>query len=241
MALNINDGSRDSRLTLDRRATGELEGAVPREHLDALAAARARVAPFDYEILRAASHRVTEEPEPTAPRARSWWSRLLPVMVLAATVLLVVRLGLPDDPREGTRTRGGAFLDTFVLQDGVGQPWEPGTVLSEGDRVQFAYSAEGHGDTLVLLSIDGEGRLTVFWPAEGDIPEPISPDGQHLLTDSIALDDAAGPECFAFFGLSSVAEAERLALDVYATGGAAGLRQLSWRDAAVDVVIIDKE
>lgn len=245
MAININDGTRPSRLTLDRRATGELEGEVPQDHREALAAAKARVAPFDFEILRAASHRVVEEPAAPPPEpARRWWSLLMPLLAAAAAMLLVVQIGIPDDPLpgEGNRNRGSAFLDTFVMQDGVGQPWEPGTVLTEGDFVQFAYSADGQGDTMVLLSIDGEGTLTVFWPAEGDIPEPVHPDGKALLEDSIELDGARGPEAFVvIFGTQTVQEAARLAEDIYETGGVSGLTRLASRDPAVDVVVIDKE
>ncbi|MFT5684869.1 MAG: hypothetical protein ACI8RZ_005814 [Myxococcota bacterium] len=248
MAININDGTRASHLTLDRRATGELEGEVPQAHRDVLAAAKARVAPFDFEILRAASHRVAQEnaaQRVAAPApARRWWSLLLPVLAAVTTMLLVIQIGIPDDPipDDGHRIRGGALLDTFVMQDGVGQPWEPGTVLAEGDFVQFAYSAESQGDTMVLLSIDGEGTLTVFWPAEGDTPEPVHPSGKGLLEDSIELDGAMGPEAFVvFFGIDSVEEVSRLAEDIYETGGPLGLTRLAQQDPTVDVVIIEKE
>jgi len=247
MAMNINDGTHASRLELDRRATGELDGPVPIEHLDLLEAAKSRVAPFDHEILRARSHRVSEDVPVVAPTPRPTrpWSIFLSILTVAAALVLVVRIIIPDKPipiEPGTHIRGGAFLDTFVLRDGVGQPWEPRDRLTEGDRVQFAYNASNTGDTMVLLSIDGEGTLTVFWPAEGDIPEPIEPTKLHLLEDSIELDDARGPETFVvFFSVSSVEEACLLAVNVYDTEGSEGLSRLAQHDPSIDVVIIDKE
>ena len=243
MALNINDGNRPSRLTLDQRATGEVDGPVPKAHLDALVAAKSAVAPFDYEILRARSHRVVEDaPAPAAAPIRPWWSVWVPLLALAAGLMLVVTIALPDDPVPGTRTRGDAFLNTFVMQDGVGQPWEAGTVLSEGDRVQFAYNANQTGETMVLLSIDGEGTLTVFWPASGDEPVAVVPQGTHLLEDSIELDGARGPEAFVIqFGVTSVEEARSLAVDVFDAEGPEGLQRLARQDRSIDVVIIEKE
>ena len=241
MSLPVNDGSRPSRLELDARAAGERPGPLPPAHAAELAAARAAMPPLDMTILRARAHRLSDSaPTPTPPPRRRWtWLWLSPLVLAAAAALLVVGL-----PRDGERTRGGAneaYLETFVLQDGVGRPWEPGTRLREGDRVQFAYNAQDQGDTLVLLSVDGEGTLSVFWPATGDVAEPVEPLGTHLLTASVELDDAAGPEVFvAVFGVETVAE---VASSVAAAQGAGGLDGVvALGDApSVVVVVVDKE
>ena len=247
MAININDGTRPDRLTLDRRVTGELEGEVPRAHRDALAVAKAQVAPFDYEILRSASHRLVTEPiaTPAAPEPTPyWWSMLMPVLAAAAAMLLMVQIGMTDAPlpSEVSRSCSDASLDTFLMRGGVGQTWTPGTVLTEGDFVQFAYSTDGLCDTLVLLSIDSEGTLAVLWPTKGDIPMSVPPDGTGRLEGSIALNSTRGPDTFvALFGTATVPEATRLAEDVYETGGVSGLSRLASQDPAIDVVVIDKE
>lgn len=239
----INDGARPSRLELDRRAAGELPGPVPATHSAELDGFRAQAPPLDLAILRARAHRITTDHDAAAPKpkpkpvAAAWWRWLLPVVPVLAALLVVVLL-----PRDGNRTRGSeSYLETFVLQDGVGQPWEPGVRLREGDRVQFAYNAQDQGDTLVLLSVDGEGTLSVFWPAEGDAAEPISPLGTHLLDDSIELDGATGPEVFvAFFGEPSVGAAVEAARAAHASAGTEGLRALH-AHPDITVVVIEKE
>jgi len=245
MSIPINDGSRPSRLELDARAAGERSGPVPDSHRQQLEAARAQLPPLDMVALRARAHRIPDEPLPSpAPTLDLWgWLRRLtpPLVVLAAAAAAVTLAVLPLDP--GTRLRGPAeaYLETFVLQDGVGQPWEPGVVLQEGDRVQFAYNAQEQGDTLVLFSIDGEGTLSVFWPASGEKPEAIEPLGTHLLTDSIELDGARGPEVFvAVFGAQSVSQATAPAQAAYDSEGASGLLALD-DDPATTVVVVDKE
>ncbi len=247
MTFSINDGTRVSRLALSRRATGELEGEVPQAHRDMLAAAKARVAPFDHEILRAASHRIVAEPAappPVPEPARRWGALLMPLLAAAAALLLMVQLGIHDDLLAGgdSRSRRSARLEAVVVHDGLEQPWIPGTVLTQGDVVQLAYSANGQGDTVVLLSIDGEGTMTVLWPARGDVPEPVQPDTRERLREGTTLSGAHGPEAFVvFFGTQTVAEATRVAEDVFETGGVSGLLRLASQDPAVDVVVIDSE
>ncbi len=233
MPFEINDGSRPSRLELNQRATGEQRGPVPADHAAALAAARQMTPAFDWEILSSHAHRLSDAPPQPRP-ARRWWV-LAPLLALALALLVIV----PQQPTE--RARGHSFIETFVLHDGVGAPLQPHTRLTEGDQVQFAYSASGQGDSLVLLSIDGDDTLTVFWPDTGDAPLPIEP-GTHLLTDSIRLDGSQGPEVFvALFGFESVWEAEALVREAYAADGPAGLLRLADQDPAIDAVLIEKE
>lgn len=233
----VNDGSRPSRLALARAATGELPpvpGPEAERYAAELDAARAELAPFDATILRAAAARVESERPRVAPRP--WYRRLWvwPVLALAAALLVV----LPRGPTN--RPKGSVDLDFLVLRDGQVQPGQPGGTYRAGDRLQFTYRADGL-DSLVLLSIDGEGTLTVFYPSAGEEPAAVVPGDRHVLEGSIELDDAPGPEVFvAIFGPSSVSEAEELALEAYRSGGADGLEALAKADLATDTVRIEK-
>jgi len=98
----------------------------------------------------------------------------------------------PDVP---IRLKGAVDLSFYVMQEGSVHPGVEGEVLREGDRIQFTYLAAGH-ESVVLLSIDGDGVVTVFYPEVGEDPEPVVPDGPRVLEGSIELDDAPGPEVF---------------------------------------------
>ncbi|MEL6342530.1 MAG: hypothetical protein AAFV53_05315 [Myxococcota bacterium] len=247
MPLSINDGTRPSRLELDARAANERPGDVPDAYRAELEAARAHTPPFDFEILTKRAVRIAEAdtraPAPGVGRRAPRWSWLSLMLIPAVAALALLAL-TPDLFRpQGTRIRGGAYLETFVLQDGAPLPWTPGLVLSPGDRVQFAVDAQGHGDALVLLNIDGEGTLTVFWPSTGEAPAPLrSATDLVLLEDSIALDDARGPETFiAVVDAQNVSETVALIREVYDEGDLTGLQELDESDPAISVVIISKE
>jgi len=151
--------------------------------------------------------------------------------------LALFSLKVPQGPE---RSKGDADLDFYVLVDGEVRPGVEGERLQEGDRVQFTYNAAGR-EGLVLMSVDGEGQLTVFYPAAGDTPEPIQPGDRHVLADSIELDDAEGPEHFvAVFGAHEVGEARELVEEAFDAGGGQGLADLAEEDPGVDVVRIEK-
>ncbi|MCK6525190.1 DUF4384 domain-containing protein [Myxococcota bacterium] len=240
----LNDGDRPSRLALARAATGEtapLGGPEALAFAAELQDAEASLAPFDWEILRAAAARVEDKPEAVAaaPAPPPWWRRLAwafaPLAVVAAALALVV---LPDAP--SSRAKGDVDLDFVVLREGRVMPGVEGRVYGPGDLLQFTYRAAGH-ERLVLLSIDGEGRVTVFYPSAGDTPLAVVPGERHVLDGSIALDDAPGPELFvAVFGPSGVEEARELVEGAWSRGGAAAVSALKETDPAIDVVLVQK-
>ncbi|MCB9759255.1 MAG: hypothetical protein H6739_05405 [Alphaproteobacteria bacterium] len=241
--LRENDGSRPSRLAMARAYTGEAEppagdayGAWAAE----VDAAKARLEPFDFEVLRAAAARVDDAPAARpAPTKAPWWRSLWLVPVLAAAVVVMVMV-LPGEDTRTTRAKGDVDLDFLVMRGGAVEPGEEGEVLRAGDRIQFTYRADGL-DSLVLLSVDGEGTLSVFYPAQGDIPVSIIPGDRHVLQGSIVLDDAPGPELFVgVFSPSSVDEARALVEDAWAKGGADAVEALRDTDPAVDVVRVSK-
>lgn len=234
--MKINDGSRPSRLELDRRATGETSGDVSDvSHAAALEAEKARVPPFDWAALQSRAAAIDEAPAPRAAN-RTWALWLAPVLALAAALFLVVR-GEPPN-----RIKGEVDLAFYVLRGGEVTAGDPAATFREGDRLQFTYRSGMH-DRLVLLSVDGDGRLTVYYPDDGETPVPVVPGDRHVLDGSIILDDAPGPETFlAFFGPSwSVSKARAVAEGAWDDGGPEGLVRLAGEDPDVAVLPLEKE
>lgn len=241
----INPGTRPSRLVLARHATGELPGGEPdptdtagaaeaRAWRAGLDATRDRIEPFDFEVLRARSERLADTPV-AALRAPVWRRWLLLAPVLAMAMFLAVRTGPTN------RVKGVADLGFYVLRGDEVYPGDPDATFRAGDRLQFTYRAAY--DRLVLLSIDGDGRLTRYFPEAGQLGVAIVPGDRHVLDRSILLDDAPGPEVFVgFFGDAwSVEQASALAERTYADGGADALVALSAGDPSIATLLLDKE
>lgn len=239
-----NEGGRPSRLRLDRHATGETsldvsDVSVPdaAAHLAAVEAEKARVPAFDFAAIsaRAATLDADKAREPRAAN-RSWALWLVPVLAVAAALLLVVR---PPEPPN--RTKGLADLDFLVLQNGQAVLGDPEGTYREGDRLQFAYRSAGQ-DRLLLLSVDGTGYVTVYYPDAGEEPVAIVPGERHVLDGSIILDDAPGPEVFvAFFGERWTRSRARETVErAFAEGGPDALLLLE-DDPDVAVLALEKE
>ncbi len=259
----FNDGSRPSLLELGRRASGEVDGVVDPVTQAAFEEARGAVKPLDMVVLRARAVRIAEE-EARSPvvaaeaapgwteRLRSWWfmGALLPV--LAAALVFVRPPSLDPAGDTGVRDKGRAelptgpaqtapvHLDYLLLQGDEVLTVGDAPLALPGDRIQFRYEAGGL-DRLVLLSIDGSGTLSVFWPEQGDRPEAVQPKGEQLLEGSVILDDAPGPEAFvAVFGTADVRAAEQLAQDAWVRGGLDGLQGLADDLDHVDLVVVER-
>ena len=159
----------------------------------------------------------------------------MPALAAFAALLLWVR------PDPGVRGKGQVDLDFMVLEQGIVRPGVEGERLRAGDQIQFTYTAPGL-DSVVLLSVDGEGTLTVFQPQVGDEPVAIVPGEKRVLEGSIILDDAPGPEVFvAVFGASDTLEAVQLAKDAWDAGGTPSVLALSEEDPAIATLRIQKD
>jgi hypothetical protein len=248
--FEINEGDRPSRLELARQLTGELE-RVDSPALDALQAdvERPGLAPFDWEILSSAAHRETEdEARPAAaPPTRSFW-RWVGFLTPAALVLGALVLALPQPAtleivpmvdRPGLKGPE-VDLDFLVAEGERFRPGIPGETLAAGDRIQLSYKTAGLNN-LVLVGVDGTGEISVYYPAQGDVPEPIIPGERHMLDGSLILDGAPGPEVFvAAFGAGSVAEVEEFVTDTFVSSGHDGLQALDSL-FGVDTLRVEKE
>ena len=221
MTFDINDGRRPSHFELARRATGETTGEIPDDFRAALDSAKARVRPFDWEVLSKHAARLRDE--------------------LVAAVALFI---LVPAQQSTTRTKGGAFLIPSVTyhvmrgEEVFAQDALPS--LREGDRVLFTVDPAGH-DAMVLLSVDGTGHWTTYYPTTGSSPARVAPRPQEL-PESIQLDAAPGPEVFVtFFGVTTVEEAMTMAESAYRNGGILGLQELARARDDIEVSVIRKE
>ena len=131
---------------------------------------------------------------------------------------------MPALRHSGGRLKGGeSDLGFYVNHDGAVLPGDPSTPVRTGDAVQFTYRTSA--DHLVLLSVDADGVVSVFWPAPGhgastDRGVDVVPGERHVLDGSVILDDAPSPEVFVgFFGDWTVDAARARASGAYASGG----------------------
>lgn len=241
----INPGARPSRLALGRHATGEavVDTSAPTSQafLAALEAERARVEPFDFEVLRARAARLDERPTAAPAPATPWWRRVwFAVPVLAVAAAAVVALRVPTERPTHVLKGSEGDLGFYVLRDGQVYPGDTDAVFRAGDRLQFTYRTPH--SRLVLLSVDGDGHFTLFYPEAGEAGVPVTPGDRHVLDGSLILDDAPGPEVFlGFFGDDwTVSRARDAALRAWEAGGTDALVRLA-DDPTVSALALERE
>lgn len=262
----INPGDRPSRLELgslhsgelgpeDSAAVAESAAAHPscQDHLLELEAARAEVPPFNAQNLRKAALRLMEQDSREQAQKKApveiepWWRRLLRPRVallatLAAAASLLIFWSIPSiDTGEHTiRTRGKPDVDFMVLRDEAVSPGDESALYRAGDRIQISYRSEGES-SLVLLSMDGRGHLSLYYPTQGNEPLGIIPGERHMLPDSIELDDAPEFELFlAFFGANEVSTPRADTERVFENDGLEGLLRLAQDSPDIDAILIRK-
>jgi Putative zinc-finger len=127
-----------------------------------------------------------------APR-RAWRS-LLPALGLAAGLATAAGLGVlalrPEPPEPAFQTKGAGALKVFGRRGERVFAVEEGAPMQPGDRIRFGIQA-AEARFVLVASVDGRGQVNLYQPST-----PLSPGGGplQLLPDSIALDDAPGPE-----------------------------------------------
>jgi len=254
--MSPNEGTRPSRLQLDRYATGELSASESaaieawladhpegRAHLDALEAAKTKVRPFDASAMRRSALQVLPEaPGIPAPANHPFpWRLVVGVAVALAALWWLVPsiVSRPDDPEShDIRFRGAGVLALHVLDGDALVPWA-GEALGEGATVGFRV-APGDHHRVTLLSVDGAGTVTVFYPVAGEVPEAL-PSGvaDVPLPLTVTLDAAPGPEVFVAAFDTDPATAEQAVRAAWQSGGAAGVAD--WAKAHdADAVAVEK-
>lgn len=248
--LRENPGDRPSHLTLGRFHTGELSGGPAEqvrdwleEHpectfLDELEEARHRVRPLDATALRTRAASSVEQPPP-ARRAANTSRWLLPLLAIAATLLGLLSLPAtqPLSPPEVVQFRGGATLEAFQLRGEVLVPYE-GAALGEGDVVGFRV-VPGRHSTVVLLSVEVDGSITVFYPDAGVDALPVASGGHPVaLPGSVTLDGAPDPELFVAVFDASVDRALAEIKTAWDSDGLEGVRAWAESSPSADAVTV---
>lgn len=239
--MNLNDGQRPSHLELDRYTTGELGpddarklearlDAEARRYLEVLAETKRSLPPLDLAAVRARARAI--DAPPAANNTRFYWV-VAPILLAAAALMLVVGLR-PTDP--GVRYRTGDGFALFQRSGDELVAYAAGTPLGQDDVLGFKVVATGH-QGVVVLSVDGTGAVTVFYPESGDRPEPIAGDGFVPLPGTVILDGAPGPEVFVAVFDRSVSEARSEVERTFQAGGHPGLEE--WAAAAADVAAVE--
>lgn len=161
---------------------------------------------------------------PAQRRTPARWRTWVPRFALAAVALTALFVVGEPWPSHHSGLKGGeSDLGFFVEHGGDVTVGDPSNPVSPGDGIQFSYRTQA--SRLVLLSVDAEGVVTVFWPAPNHAPPDgrgveVIPGDRRVLDGSVVLDDAPSPEVFvAFFGDWTVSAARSRAASAYASGG----------------------
>ena len=243
-------GWHPSAMDLDQAELGLLDEDRRRE-LAAHVLGCGRCAELQQTVQRAASRfraevaprtlpRVLAMTEGRAARLRTWWSTasakwrwtLLATPVAAALLLTVGPLA-HKEPRPGDVDRepavsekGPPALRVFVRRGDRVFPGRSGEALAAGDAVRFMVEPRGHR-FLLLVSIDGAGKVSVYHPFQGTMSAPLGADPRVELPGSIVLDRAPGPErIFAIFSDEALSTTlVRGVLEPLAAAGQGRIRQ----------------
>jgi hypothetical protein len=247
MDLNFNDGSRNSRFALALLAVAELDEAELEHALTAeeqawlagVESAAADVPPLDIASLtrRTLVETLAPRPQPANRSMGALW------MVAAAIVVGLVLAVWPTPPDPGLdgpqhRFRSSDTVRLHVLADGALRPWQ-GQKLGEGDVVGFKVQATGH-QSVVVLSVDGRGDVTIFWPDPGSEAQSLSGEGWVALAGSVILDDVPGTEIFVAAFDTSPSELRDGAQRAWQAGGEAGVVEWAQQRADTETMVVER-
>jgi hypothetical protein len=150
----------------------------------------------------------------------------------------------PDDTAADFAFEGGPAFRVLVAHGEHAAAVSDGARLGAGDWVRFVVTP-GRYRYLLVASVDGAGRATVYFPSGGETSGPVPPGGEVALLQAVALDWTPGPErIFALFSeqpLEARALTDELAR--VGRGGAEairGTRRLSVGPAFQDSLLIEK-
>ena len=246
-----------SNLALDRLLGQELDEVGRRaalDHIDRCARCgpRFRKLGAERDEFRAAPPPLWPATRAPAPRRRLRMAALGAAGALAAAavlLLILVRLGpdarLATAPRPGSplgagvagRVKGGLRLVYYLRRKATATVLEgrSGDAVHPGDAIRFAYSSPDAG-YLVILSRDGAGRISVYYP-DGERAAPVRPADEELVPGSIVLDGVLGPEVI--HGVHCGAPV--LVADVVEALGRSAGEALAIAGCTTDRLILDKD
>jgi len=123
------------------------------------------------------------------------WRRWMLGSALASACAVLLAVLMTWHGTDEVRLKGGTELGVYVMRAGEAEPLRlaSGATVRAGEVLRFHYRPPGDG-WLLLVSIDGTGQLTVFHPYQGTAAAPVAGGTLSVLEESIALDEAQGPE-----------------------------------------------
>jgi hypothetical protein len=236
-------------MELDRAELGQLPEAR-RQQLAAHVLHCARCAETQQTLQRAAAHFRAEVFARSLPRMlaasggpvagwRRWWQTIgarARWAVLAAPVAAGLVLAVGVFGQQGQRSaalgeepavsmKGRPTLHVFARRGDRVFAVQSGETLAPGDAVRLVVEPGGHR-YLLIVSIDGTGKVSVYHPFDGAVSASLGPEPRVELPGSIVLDRAPGPErVFALFSDGPLsAAAVRASLQRMSAAGGAGIR-----------------
>jgi hypothetical protein len=164
-------------------------------------------------------------------RSSSAWGAVAGLGALAAAGLLLAprteQAAAPPIPAAGAPgIKGPGVLKVFARRGERVFTVAEGSHLAPGDAIRFFVNGGGH-DYVIVGSVDGEGKATIYHPYAGRQSVRVAPAEQVQFPGSIILDSARGPErLFAVFSREPLpTERVRSALLKVAAGGVDSIRQ----------------
>ncbi len=188
---------------LHASALSAAEKAAAEAHLTSCASCRALSeelaadrAHFQRYVFARSLPKIAERVRPSLlERFAAGWKLLVPASVVGLA-LLVVALRPAADPELGIK--GGGNLQVFARREEAVFPVRNGTRLAPGDRIRFVVDP-GTSRFVLIASVDGAGKVSVYFPPGGVQSAPVSA-GRNELPRSIELDEVLGTEqLFAYF------------------------------------------
>lgn len=212
-----------SALQLDALALGAVSPSDAERYRAHLAACSACRTERDHAAELAQHFTVNVLPRQRPARPSRWLFAIAPALAVAA--VLVLFLMRDKSPEADLGVKGGPAWRVVASRGDKQFFVHDGTVLAAGDRLRFQVIPDG-ATFLLVMSVDGAGAVSVYYPFEGTRSAAIAPGPQVELPDSIVLDAAPGPErLFALFSKEPIeADAIRGQLGAIGRGGAAEIR-----------------
>ena len=166
-------------------------------HVEDCAACRAKLARMEREgeeFLRFVHPRTLDGLLTAREAPGRGWARLLGALVPVGGLAVAAAMFLlsPRPPADYLGVKGTA-LSMQIWEGSVHGARE----VADGDRVPAAALlrlrvSSGRPCSLWLLSVDAGGQVSRLFPAQGDVPAPVT--GATTLPGGVALDGEAGPE-----------------------------------------------
>jgi hypothetical protein len=136
-------------------------------------------------------------------------------------LLVVVTRGDGGAPPDELGIKGGAGWQVFGHRGDRTFAVHDGARLEARDQIRFVVTPQG-AHYLLVVSVDGAGKASVYYPYDGTQSGALTGDGRVELPGSIVLDAAPGPErLYAIFSDAPI-EVDSIMAQLRAVGARGG-------------------